>query len=166
MKPKPELSRPFLRLLLAVKGQADNMDLLARLKENTEVRIELKNPRNANDFLQELQNPDYNLIICDHLLLTKQTLARLAELTAADSELPVISFAREVEQPILKQARATGALTTLPMEHAVTRGMGQLMQMILRYALLAKRTSPLRRELRALGCRNPAYAYEAHIDGD
>ncbi|HEX5057091.1 MAG TPA: EAL domain-containing protein [Gammaproteobacteria bacterium] len=166
MKPKPELSRPFLRLLLAVKGQADNMDLLARLKENTEVRIELKNPRNANDFLQELQNADYNLIICDHLLLTKQTLARLAELTAANPDLPLISFAREVEQPILKQARAMGALHTFPMEHTESPGMAHLVQMILRYALLAKRLSPLRNELRALGCRNPAYAYEARIDGD
>jgi diguanylate cyclase (GGDEF)-like protein/PAS domain S-box-containing protein len=166
MKPKPELSRPSLRLLLAVKGQADNMDLLARLKENTEVRIELKNPRNAADFLQELQNPDYNLIICDHLLLTRQTLTRLAELTAANPELPVVSFARELEQPVLKQARAIGALHTFPMEHTESPDMGNLVQMILRYALLARRLFPLRQELRALGCHNPAYAYEARIDGD
>jgi diguanylate cyclase (GGDEF)-like protein/PAS domain S-box-containing protein len=164
MKPKPELSRPFLRLLLAVKGQADNMDLLARLKQNTEVRLELKNPRNANDLLQELQNSNYSLIICDHLLLTKQTLARLAELTAAHPELPVISFAREVDQPILKQARAMGALHTFPMEH--TEAIPELIQMILRYALLAKRIAPLRQELRALSSGHPAYAYEARIDAD
>jgi PAS domain S-box-containing protein len=166
MKPKPELSRPSLRLLLAVKGQADNMDLLAHIRQNTEVRIELKNPRNAADLLQELQNSDYHLILCDHLLLTKQTLARMAEITAADPELPVISFAREVGQPILKQARAIGALHTFPMEHTESPGMANLMQMILRYALLAKRAMPMRNELRALGCRNPAYAYEARIDSD
>ncbi|HEY3486519.1 MAG TPA: GAF domain-containing protein, partial [Gammaproteobacteria bacterium] len=166
MKPKPELSRPYLRLLLAVKGQADNMDLLARLKQNTAVKIELKNPRNSIDLLQELQKPDYNLIICDHLLLTKGTTARLAELTAANPELPVISFARELDQTILKQARTIGAMHSFPITHMESPGMADLMQMILRYALLGKRLQPLHQELQALNCRNPAYAYQARIDSE
>jgi diguanylate cyclase (GGDEF)-like protein/PAS domain S-box-containing protein len=165
MKPKPEFSRPQLKLLLAVKGQAVNVDLLRKLRQNTELNIELKNPRTANDLAIDLQQAqDYDLIICDHLLLTKQPLAALVKI-AADKPAPmIISCARDIDATVLKQARAIQAAHTFSIEHVEAPNMDHLAQMVLKYALLGKRQQLFGRRLAAFDRLQHAYVYQADID--
>lgn len=162
MKSRSVADKPKLTLLLAVKGQADNLDLLRPVKLFTDAQIEIINPRSISELHQALASPGWDLAVCDHLLLNRRTLPRLSRLREHSTRPPLVTFAHETDAAQLKQARDLKTLHTFVINELDPAGLHNLVHMSLKYALLCKDQAqsdhPLFRRL------TDSYGYQARID--
>lgn len=166
MKSRSAADQTRLRLLLAVKGRADNLDLLEPVKLFTDAQIELNNPRSIKDLQTALESPDYDLIICDHQLLNARTIPLLEKIREESTRnIPLVTFVHEVDPDKFKQARELQSLHTFVMPELDSAGLHNLIQILLKHALLyctqpAAPIFPIPADL------NRGYAYHATIDKD
>lgn len=166
MKPRSAADQTRLRLLLAVKGRADNLDLLEPVKAFTEAGIELTNPRSIKDLQTALESPDYDLIICDYQLLNSRTVAQLGKIREESAiKIPLVVFVHEADPDKFKQAQALQSLHTFVMTEMDAAGLHNLIQISLKHALL-HRAHPPAAPIPALPDFNRSYAYHATIDKD
>ncbi len=157
-------NKPKLKLLLAVKGQADNLDLLRPIGLYTDAVIEITNPRSIKSLTEALEQDKFDAMICDHLLFGRQALSRITSIREQSTSEPLITFAHNVDPASLKEARALGSLHTFVIKDLDPSGLHNLLFMTLKYALLAKsrtngnRNHPFFKEVAR------SYVYHASID--
>lgn len=164
MKSRSAADQTRLRLLLAVKGRADNLDLLQPVKSFTEAGIELTNPRSIKELQSALESPDYDLIICDYQLLSARTIAQLGKIREESIQTPLIVFVHEADPDKFKQAQALQSLHTFVMTELDTPGLHNLIQISLKHALLHRAQLPAPFPVSPDFGRS--YAYHATIDKD
>jgi response regulator RpfG family c-di-GMP phosphodiesterase len=165
MKSRSAADQTRLRLLLAVKGRADNLDLLQPVKSFTEAGIELTNPRSIKDLQSALESPDYDLIICDYQLLNPHTIAQLGRIREESIQIPLIVFVHEADPDKFKQAQALQSLHTFVITELDTAGLRNLIQISLKHALLHG-AQPSAASFPARPDFSRGYAYHATVNKD
>lgn len=164
MRTRSVADKPVLTLLLAVKGQADNLDLLRPVKLFTDAQIEIVNPRSLSELAEALETADYDLLVCDHQLIGRRTLPALNRLRERIPAAPMVTFAHDVDAARLKQARSLQCLHTFVIKDLEPGGLHNLVHLSLKYALLCRQQAlghhPLYRRLAE------GYRYRARIDDE
>ena len=164
MKPGSVSDKPTLKVLLAVKGQVDNLDLLRPIRLFTDARIEIINPRSTGEFAKELDGQTFDAMICDHNLFGRRTLPRITELRERSTAEPLITFAHKTGPDMFREARSLHSLHTFVIADLDSAGLHNLIFMTLKYALLCKTRNqgshnhPLFKEI------SRSYVYHASID--
>lgn len=164
MKSRSVTDKPKLSLLLAVKGQADNLDLLRPIKLFTDAQIEITNPRSTRELYDALDGSKYDAMICDHLLFGRRTLPLITDIRAKSTAEPLITFSQDIDPKLLQEARSLHSLHTFVIKDLDATGLHNLIFMTLKYAMLCKsRTQgshyhPLFKEI------SRSYVYHATID--
>ncbi|HEX7028498.1 MAG TPA: EAL domain-containing protein [Gammaproteobacteria bacterium] len=165
MKPRATADQTRLKLLLAVKGRADNLDLLQPVKLFSDARVELNNPRSIKDLQTALDAPDYDLIICDYQLLNTRTIALLEKSRGnSGGSVPLVIFMHEADPDKFKQARALQCLHAFVMKELEPVGLHNLVHMALKHALLRRCQLTPAPALPPPNDFNRSYAYHATID--
>jgi diguanylate cyclase (GGDEF)-like protein/PAS domain S-box-containing protein len=164
MKSRSVADKPTLKLLLAVKGQADNLDLLRPIKLFTDARIEVTNPRSTQELAAALDEQTFDAMICDHNLFGRRSLPRITSLREQTTAEPLITFAHNIDPGLLKESRSLQSLHTFVIKDLDAAGLHNLIFMTLKYALLCKTKSqgnhnhPLFKEV------SRSYVYHSSID--
>ena len=158
--------KPRLKLLLAVKGKADNIDLLRPINLFNDAILEITNPRSIKALAEALDENQYDAMICDHLLFGRHSLPSIEKIRQQSSAEPLITFAHEVDTEQLKQARLLHSLHSFVISDLDSAGLHNLIMMTLKYALLTKskvnssHNHPFFKEI------SRSYVYHAGIDKD
>ncbi|MBN1378837.1 MAG: EAL domain-containing protein [Gammaproteobacteria bacterium] len=164
MKSRSVADKPTLKILLAVKGQADNLDMLRPIKLFTDARIEITNPRSTKEFAEALDQEKFDAMICDHHLFGRRSLPKISSLREQSTAEPLITFAHNINPELLKEARSLHSLHTFVIKDLGAAGLHNLIFMTLKYALLCQvktqgsHNHPLFKEV------SRSYVYHSSID--
>ena len=164
MKDRSLANKTSIKLLLAVKGQSDNLDLLQPIKLFTDAKIELTNPRSVSGFIETLSDPQYDLIICDHQLLNQRSFPKLDKLRKADEKVPLVTFAHDIGTENLEYSQALKSMHTFILKDLDSSGLHNLIHITLKYALQSKhqRLSNFKHPIQEKLVKS--YSYHASID--
>ena len=163
--PLERLQALRLSVLLAVKGQANNIALLKSLRSFTDAVLTINNPRSQKALLESLLSNEYRVLICDEQLLNATAIAKIASLdkTLSESAL-LLTFAERSEQhrseceKILPQQQAFSIAELSP------TGLNSVIHMTLKCALWQGASADLSITNRHYDRLLKAYRYHATID--
>lgn len=164
MKTRSVSDTPALKLLMAVKGQADNIDLLEPIRLFSETQIQLANPRTISGLAEALSDTSYDLIICDHLLITARTLPLLTKVQQKNPSLVLLTFAHDGDKAKTEDLDTLKCLHTFIVKELDSGGLNNLIHMALKYALKHKAPSIADSNHPIYDKLQRSYSYHASID--
>lgn len=162
-KPRAEKK---IRLLLAIKGRADNARLLETLKSFNQLSISLENPRTSKDSIKCLEKNRYELFICDHAFINQRILELLKTLRQMHTDLPVILLAHKDGDTTNQHATALNAVHTLIIDTLDDSALIQHLNLCMNYAVLNTQYNNHRRDTSLANSLAGAYAYRALVTAD
>lgn len=162
---KPRVEKK-IKLLLAIKGRADNARLLEALKSFSYFSISLENPRTTKDSIKCLEKNKYELFICDHAFINQRTLEILKSLKQTHTDLPVILLAHKDGDTTNQHAIAINAVHTLIIDLLDDNALAQHLNFSLNYAVLNTQYINHRRDTSLANSLAGAYAYRSSVTAD
>ncbi|MBA3581296.1 MAG: EAL domain-containing protein [Gammaproteobacteria bacterium] len=155
-----------VRLLIAVKGRTDNIDVREALKNTKGMDIEWESARTVNDFLKFLNTPDFDLILCDTSLINNDTQARLLAITKNDTATPLVLLSHGIDSATRKLANTLGAIQLFDIDEFETESLQTFLNLLINYGKLQHEHLRYRHESSVFGSLAGAYHYRINVAVD